>query len=83
MQQAQDKVLRTIQAMYGGIRDDATIIVLDIMPSGTAFPQLSAAGGFTSRFPRKAGSGFSSHGSGLSQSSSSSKSSLGCFCFSR
>ena len=36
-------MLRTIKSAHTGIRDDATLIVVDFMPAGTSFAQLCQA----------------------------------------
>ena len=80
LQLAQDKVLRSIQRMHQGVRDDATLLVIDIMPPDTTFPELCQGSGLLRSYSsRRPPSPKATNGS----SSSSGGSSRGlCSCFS-
>ena len=56
MQAAPNKVIQNLQKAYGGLRDDTSLVVLDIMPPGAEFSQLSA--------PKQQGSSGSGGGGG-------------------
>lgn len=78
-------MLRSIQLMHQGVRDDATLLVIDIMPPDTTFPELCQGNGLLRSYssrkppsPKKLVNG-GSNGNG----SSSGGSSRGlCSCFS-
>ena len=78
MQAASGKVLTAIQRMHGGVRDDATLIVADLMPADTTFPQLCQGAGMLRSLN---GSVLGKSASAGSSSSSSSSKGGGCFCF--
>ena len=58
VQAAPNKVIQNLQRAYGGLRDDTSLVVLDIMPPGVAFSQLAQSA------PKQPGGGGSSGGGG-------------------
>ena len=49
VQVAPNKLIQALQRTYGGLRDDTSVVVLDIMPTGQTFTELGA------RKPRQQG----------------------------
>lgn len=43
LQAAPNKIIQTIQRAYGGLRDDTSVVVLDIMPAGVAFTDIGSS----------------------------------------
>ena len=43
VQSAPDRIIQAIQRAYGGLKDDTTLIVLDLLPPGTQFQQVGRA----------------------------------------
>lgn len=42
-QEAGDKLITAIQRAHGGLKDDTSVIVLDLLPAGKDFPSIAGA----------------------------------------
>ena len=58
VQAAPNKVIQNLQRAYGGLRDDTSLVVLDIMPPGVTFSQLAQSA------PKQQGGGGGGGGGG-------------------
>jgi hypothetical protein len=45
MQAAPSRIIQSILRAHGGLKDDTSVVVVDVMPAGKSFPDCAASSG--------------------------------------